>query len=130
MVFLTADSSRSVCSTVLTIKVLRLDEIEVAYTFPTDLASYINIMDEKWIYYNKVIIKARDACNFSFFFFFLNLEWTGIINYRKNLQTIRPYLIIPFQVFFLINDLFMYLLGNQLDGNDFASGVYFSFCWT
>lgn len=70
MVFLTADSSRSVCSTVLTIKVLRLDEIEVAYTFPTDLASYINIMDEKWIYYNKVIIKARDACNFSFVFFF------------------------------------------------------------
>lgn len=47
MVFLTADSSRSVCSTLLTIKVLRLDEIEVAYTFPTDLASYINIMDEK-----------------------------------------------------------------------------------
>lgn len=61
-------------------------------------------------------------------FFFFNFEWTGSINYRKNLQTIRPYLIIPFQVFFLINDLFMYLLGNQLDGNDFASGVYFSFC--
>lgn len=74
MVFLTADSSRSVCSTVLTIKVLRLDEIEVAYTFPTDLASYINIMDEKWIYYNKVIIKARDACNFSFFFFKFGMD--------------------------------------------------------
>lgn len=68
MVFLKADCSRSICVTVLTIKVLCLDEVEEAYTFPTNPTSYVKIMDEKKIYCNKVIIKARDAYNFRFFF--------------------------------------------------------------
>lgn len=44
MVFLTADSSRTICATVLTIRVLCLDEVKVAYIFPTDPTSYVKIM--------------------------------------------------------------------------------------
>lgn len=75
MVFLTAGSSRSVCTTVLTVKVLYLDEKEVPYTFPIDPTSYVKIMGEKYIYFNKGAIKTRYGYNFRLFFF--NLERTG-----------------------------------------------------
>jgi hypothetical protein len=47
MVFLTGDSSKSICTTALTIKVLCLDEVEVAYTFSTYPNIYIETMDYK-----------------------------------------------------------------------------------
>jgi len=47
MVFLTADSSRSVCTTALTVKILCLDEMEVPYIFLIDPTSYVKIMSEK-----------------------------------------------------------------------------------
>lgn len=67
MVLLKTDCSRSVYATMLTIKVLYLDEVEEAYTFPTDPTSYVKIMDEKRIYCDKVITKARDAYNLDVF---------------------------------------------------------------
>lgn len=100
---LKTDCSRSVYATMLTIKVLLFRWSGGGIYFPTDPTSYVKITDEKRIYCDKVITKARDAYNLDVF------QKSGTDQYWLRQifeETVKTYLMILFWVLFILSNLF------------------------